>query len=461
METLRKTPIYSKVTSASHFLGIDRAVAYTLFSRGWQLIAGFGTVLLIALSLTPIQQGFYYTFGSILSLQVFFELGLGYVVTQFASHERAYLNWTSQGVLEGDPTAKARLSSLIRLTLKWYAIASGLMAFFLIPAGLLFFGRSPDSASAGFWQIPWIWLVLSTAGMLLITPVFAVLEGCGLIAEVARFRLGQDLIAFPVLWIGLFAGVGLLAIPFLQTVRIVASAGWLYVRHREFLSNQIKFRLPGVAISWWREVWPMQWKIALSWMSGYFIFQFFNPVLFAYFGAVVAGQMGMSLSITSALNIVAMTWVNTKIPIFGQLIARKEYQSLDRLFFRSLLQALIAVISGGGVLWCTVAVLYAWQIPLSQRILGPLPMALLTSVAVINVIIFGMAAYLRAHKEEPFLWNSVIGAVLVTISTYFLGRAFGVIGMASGYCALSAFYGLGYSTWIFVTKRREWHSLDR
>ena len=450
--------LYLKLTKVRQSLGIDRAVAYTLFFRSWQLIAGFGTILLIAHSLTPIQQGFYYTFGSILSLQVFFELGLTYVVLQFASHERAHLNWTPQGVLEGDPTAKARLSSLIRQTLKWYAIASGILIFFLIPAGLLFFGRSPDSASAGFWQISWIWLVLTTAGMLLLSPIFSVLEGCGLIAEVARFRLGQDLVAYPVLWIGLFTGAGLFAIPFLQTVRIMVSIGWLCIRQRAFLFNQIKFRLPGVAIHWWREVWPMQWKIALSWISGFFIFQFFNPVLFVYFGAVVAGQMGMSLSITVALNTMAMSWINTKVPIFGQLIAQKDYKALDRLFFRSLFQALFVVIGGGVALWFIVVGLYAWQIPLSQRILRPLPLALLIGVAVINVIIFGQASYLRAHKKEPFLWNSVIGAILTATSTYFLGRTFGAMGMVVGYFALTAFLGLGWATWIFVTKRGEWHS---
>jgi hypothetical protein len=249
-------------------------------------------VLLIAHSLTPIQQGFYYTFGSILSLQVFFELGLTYVVLQFASHERAHLRWTPQGVLEGDPTAKARLSSLIRLTLKWYAIASGLLVVLLIPAGLLFFGHSPDSASAGFWQIPWIWLVVTTAGTLLLSPVFSILEGCGLIAEVARFRLGQDLVAYPVLWIGLLSSVGLFAIPISQTARIIVSAGWLCFRQREFLFNQIRFRLPGVAIHWWREVWPMQWKIALSWMSGFFYLPVFQSGAVCLFWSGSGGTDG-------------------------------------------------------------------------------------------------------------------------------------------------------------------------
>lgn len=451
--------IYLKLTMVRQFLGIDRAVAYTLFYRGWQLIAGVGTVLLIAHSLTPIQQGYYYTFGSVLSLQIFFELGLTYVVIQFVSHERAHLNWTPLCMLEGDLTAKARLSSLIRLTLKWYAIASGLLVFILIPAGLFFFGRSADSASAGFWQIPWVWLVVTTAGTLLLSPFFAVLEGSGLISEVARFRLGQDLVSYPVLWVALFIGAGLLSIPLFQSVRIVASAGWLCIRQRAFLLDQIKFRIPNIAIHWWHEVWPMQWKIALSWMSGFFIFQLFNPILFAYFGAVVAGQMGMTLTLTGTLCTVAMSWISTKAPIFGQLIARKEYEALDRLFIRTLLQATIVAVIGGVLLWSTAVILYMSQILYSQRILSPLPFALLTIVAVLNVVGLSQAAYLRAHKKEPLLLNSIVIGALTAISTYFLGRAYGAMGMVVGYFLLAGFLGLGWTTWIFITKRHEWHEI--
>ncbi len=449
------------INKIRQLLGIDRAIAYTLFSRGWQLVAGFGTVLLVAYSLTPIQQGFYYTFSSVLALQVFFELGLTYVVMQFVSHERAHLNWTPQGVLEGDSTAKARLSSLIRLSMKWYAVASGLLALLLIPAGLLFFGRSTDAALASYWKISWIWLVLFTAGNLLVSPVFSVLEGCGLIAEVARFRLVQDLVAYPVLWICLLAGGGLLALPFSQTVRIFIASGWLCIRHRAFLIDQIKFRLPGVAVHWWREVWPMQWKIALSWMSGYFIFRLFNPVLFAYFGATVAGQMGMTLTLTGVVTTLAMPWISTKIPFFGQMVATKDYKSLDHLFFRTASQATAIAITGGVLLFGAVVILNVFQIPLSQRMLAPLPFALFTIVAVVNLIVFAQASYLRAHKKEPFLVNSIVIGILTALSAYFLGRAYGAIGMAVGNFFIGGLLSLGWGTWLFVAKRREWHVPDK
>ena len=448
-----------QLTRARQVLGIDRAVAYTLFSRGFQLVAGLGSVLLVARFLSPIQQGFQYTFASLVSLQVFFELGLTFVVMQFASHERANLYWTAQGTLEGDEIAKARLASLLRLTFKWYAVAGGVLVCLLIPAGLVFFGRSPDAQAAGIWQAPWVLLVLVTAGSLFLSPLLAVLEGCGLVAAVARFRFGQDLVTYPIYWLGLFLGAGLLAAPISQTVRLCITFGWLFRRHRAFFVDQVRFRIVGVAIRWRNEIWPMQWKIALSWVSGYFIFQLFNPVLFKYYGPVEAGKMGMSLTLTLAVTTLAMSWINTKSPAFGQMVARREFRNLDGLFSRTLLQGLLAAIAGGVTLWLMVVGMYAWQLPLSQRVLEPFPFALLTAVAIINVVIFAEALYLRAHKQEPFLWISIVMAILSMLSAYFLGRSYGATGMAMGSFAITVI-GLGAATWIFLGKRNEWHSME-
>jgi len=54
--------------------GLDRAVVLTLFTRAWQAIAGAISLLLIAKFFPPETQGFYYTFLSLLDLQIFIEL---------------------------------------------------------------------------------------------------------------------------------------------------------------------------------------------------------------------------------------------------------------------------------------------------------------------------------------------------------------------------------------------------
>src|SRR5258708_35135884 len=79
--------------------GVDRAIALTLLGRGWGVIAGPLTIFLIARYLRAEEQGFYYTFGSVIALNIFFELGLTYVLLQFASHEKAHLEWNAGGTL--------------------------------------------------------------------------------------------------------------------------------------------------------------------------------------------------------------------------------------------------------------------------------------------------------------------------------------------------------------------------
>jgi hypothetical protein len=58
-----------------HTVGIDRAIAYSILARVWSSSAGIVTVLLIARFLTPAEQGYYYTFSSLVALQIVFELG--------------------------------------------------------------------------------------------------------------------------------------------------------------------------------------------------------------------------------------------------------------------------------------------------------------------------------------------------------------------------------------------------
>lgn len=87
-----------------------------------------------------------------------------------------------------------------------------------------------------------------------------------------------------------------------------------------------------------QEIFPYQWKIALSWISGYFIFQLFNPVLFATEGAVVAGQIGMTLAALNGIQALSLSWLNTKIPLYSQLIALKDYKQLDNTFNQTLIQ---------------------------------------------------------------------------------------------------------------------------
>ena len=61
---------------------LDAAVIYSSLSKILSGFGGFLTVYLIAKKLTLVEQGYYYTFISVLYIQVFFELGLNSIITQ-------------------------------------------------------------------------------------------------------------------------------------------------------------------------------------------------------------------------------------------------------------------------------------------------------------------------------------------------------------------------------------------
>ena len=140
------------------------------------------TVIFITEFLTETELGYFGVLGSLIAVQMYCELGLGMVTLQFFSHEAAHLKWTAGGTLTGDPAAKARLASMLRLSLCWYgAIAAAIVAV-LIPVGWEFFVRTGKPGVA--WQAQLVWTVLATAGGLLVIPVFINLQsGCGRVAN--------------------------------------------------------------------------------------------------------------------------------------------------------------------------------------------------------------------------------------------------------------------------------------
>jgi hypothetical protein len=438
---------------ALHLLGVDRAIGWTVAPRAWSVFAAPITLALVASHLSPDEQGFYYTFASIVALQVFFEMGLAFVVQQFASHEKAFLTWQPDGTIGGSGAEKGRLASLFRTALTWYGGASLLTILALLVGGTLFFLSQRTGVSG--WQQPWITLSIIAGVALFLSPVFAVLEGCGVVAEVARVRAWQAVAANLAAWSTLLLGGRLWAAPAVYGSSLIIGAAWITAVQRHFLLDLLRTR--GGRISWRAEVWPFQWRIALSWISGYLIFQLFTPVLFAYHGPSVAGRMGMSFTIISAMLTLAMSWLTTKVPLFGYRIARREFRELDKLFFPTAFRSVAAFALSCVAFFSAVLILRRIGHPWAARVLDPLPLGLLILATLANHIVFAEAVYLRAHKQEPLLMISVATAVLVGVSTLSLGRVGGATGMMIGFSIVTIVVSLCGSTAIFLRKRREWH----
>ncbi len=436
--------------------GIDRAIAYTILARAWGSLSGLVTVALIARTLSREQQGYYYTFGSLVALQIVFELGFSVVILQLATHEAAHLSIGQDGLILGDARPIARLASVLQKAVLWYSIAAALMGLVLLPVGWRFFATSPGSAETA-WRGPWIAVVLASCFTFQIDPVFSFLEGCGFVSRVARTRTVQAVTGSILAWGALALHHGLFAPAMVIAGQAVVGFGFLLGR-RPLLLGLLRTKAGKFAVRWSEEVWPFQWRIAISYASGFLIFQLFNPVLLRYFGPVIAGRMGMSLNLSNALAGVAISWIATKAAPFGAMIARREFAELDRTFFRAAGQALLLCGFGSIVVWCIDLGMVHYGVRFAQRLLPPLPLGLLLITMVLNQAVASMALYLRAHKQEKFLVNSVLGGLLVALSTLTLGRWYGPTGMLAGFLAVTTVVGIGMGAFTFQKYRRLWHA---
>ncbi len=442
----------------SHLLGLDAAIVFTVLARGWSSLAGLVTLALIAHFLSPAEQGYYYTFYPLVNLQIIFELGFSVVILQTASHEAAHLTFGRDGTIAGPRASAARLASTLAKAVRWYSVAALVLLAVLLPAGGAFFSRHAVPGQAVPWLGPWIAAALATTFTFQIDPVFSFLEGCGYVPQVARARLAQAITGSLLGWLALRLHHGLFAPGCMIGGQALAGVCFLFTRRR-LLRALLRMKVePEERVSWRTDIWPFQWRMAVSWVCGYFTFQLFTPVLFAHAGAIEAGRMGMSLNIAGALSTIAIAWMNTKAAPFGQMIARRQFSALDRSFRRALAQSTAINLLGAAFVFVTALVLIAHRVPLAARLLAPLPFAMLLAGSIGNNIVSAEAMYLRAHKQEKFMINSIVGALYTVPMVWLLGANFGSLGIAGGYLAGTLVIGLGFGTYTFLKYRRQWHA---
>lgn len=424
----------------------DYHVLFTLLQRGWTILAGGITLLLLPYNLTAVEQGYYYAFGSLIAMQVFFDLGFNSVVVQIVSHEIPKLKSSIGAHLQKEDPHRSRLASLLLLLRRCYKIIAILFFVGLCPAGYLFF-QARSSLDMHSWLGPWVLQLLFTAVNLYFSPFLAMSEGLGHVGEVAKLRLRQAMFGNILTWTMLACGAGLWVTPIIPAISAVITFLWLRGRHDALLENHVVGQL-SIRINWYREIFPFQWRIALSWISGYFIFSLFTPMIFLHQGAVEAGRVGITLSIFSSLSTLGMSWVSAKVPNFSMLIALNKRAEFNQLFVVVLKKSLLVTALGCSLLLVGALTLQELGVAQLHRI-ASLPVLLcLSAVTLANTVIFSAAAYMRAHKEEPLLWNSLVMGITLLGAVWFMSQV-SVLATMLSYAALVLFLALPWTLFIF------------
>lgn len=428
----------------------DKAVLYALLYRLWLMFSGLISIIFIAFYLSPELQGFYYTFYSIVALQVFFELGLYVVIVNISSHEWAGLYLDENGKIKGKEINISRLVSLGRSIFKWYGFLVPIFIVVMGLIGVLFF----PSDNMSLWLYPWIGLIVISGFNLFFMPFLSLLEGCGQIVKINKFRLTQGVISSIVLWAGLFYGLNLWSIVISAFFILIRDILLFFIFCREFF-RPFWHKPTSSVILWGREVWPMQWRLALQAISVYFLLQFMTPLIFHYYGEVEAGRIGMTMQIVIAIQSLGQVWLMVKIPSFGRLVAMNKYEELNKQWSRTAVISVSAVFIFGIIALLFIEIGQTLKISFFNRILDSRLVFLFVVSHLLMQVVQVEAAYLRAFKKEPFLVVGVSGGIFAGVLVGLLGVNYGVTGVAIGYF-ISMFVITIWSTFIFIDKKRSW-----
>jgi len=436
------TTVYRNFNKAHIFSGISQ-LSRALF--------GVLVIVLVPLFLSKAEQGYWFSFMSFSALMIIADSGFSTIILQFAAHEFAFLRFDYSGKLAGDARYQNRLGSFFLFALKWSAgvVMVGLPLISII--GWYIMSSKPAEAS---WQIPWLLYVFGSVFSFMNNTLLYFFEGCNSVPKTQKIRAQINLAMIAVLCVGLTAGLRLYALALSAMVSALVGAALLFKGFHPAASSLVA-AAKGYEHSWRKEFLPLLGRYSLSWASGYFIFQMYTPVMFHYYGPVEAGKIGISITLWTGMMTISNIWLSVVTPKINIHVSKEEWRHLDRLFFKNLAFSATTFIIGAACVFSLFAFAHS-RFELVERFVSPLSMLFLACGWGLQVIVNGLAIYLRAHKEEPLVIPSVASAIYIVIVTYlsamFLAPDYFFLGFFSSYL-----WGLPWIVWIFNKKRKEGH----
>lgn len=416
------------------------AMASTASSGVLMLAVAF----IAASRLSLIEQGYFFTFLSFGTLIQLADFGLSYASMQTASH---FIGTNRHSELPSFASFSFRLNILFSSTATLIIAIIGIAVFSSRISNL-------DTSTID-WVFPWTWFIASIFANQLTVPAIALREGSGKIKQVWRLRLIQEWFSAGLCLLALMLGFGLISLALMWIGRFIVASIWLLLVDRIVWDQSVK---PYSMRQWMTEVWPFQWKIGLSMLSGYLIFRFFTPVILLEKGPVLAGQFGMVIAMMNMSIAFTSAWPMSQAARYGMLIASSRFIELRNHFpiMLGASTALAIVVAAG--FSATFWVINAMGLGFAARLTEPATTAIVLATAIAHHVTACFAMPLRAERREPFLFVSVLGGIVTAVAVW-LAAHYGTaqdIALTNFICAFS---GVPIAYYLFQSRNHVWTKL--
>ncbi|MEM9588862.1 MAG: hypothetical protein AAGA03_16395 [Planctomycetota bacterium] len=443
----------SRIHTTLSLLQVDRTLLLALGSRIWQAVSGPITIWLIYLHLTESQQGVYYGLVSIVGIQAFFELGLLNVLISQAGHAQAAIE-AAEAANDKTDVAEAprqRMASLIHASSQWFAGMGILFAVAAVGFGWVTFSTSdaPDG-----WQTPLLFLVPLSALTVYLSPSLAIVEGSGDRQLVYQIRFVQMFIGSLVVWACLALGWGVWSLVMASVIQVGCTAS-VPLCFRRKLFRQARGAAGGDGFSWSREVLPSQWRIAVMSAAFHFATQLFPIILLAFHTSVEAGQLGMTLTITAAIQMLALAWAQTKYAVISKQHGSGDRESAGVMWRRTAVISACVLVLGFGTLAALIPATGWYRADLPTRFVHWTQVLWLGVGTLASHAIALQGFYVLSRGGRPFVVASLVGSAAIAAAVWGLGILYSTPGIVIGYALATSLVSLPAHTWAYLRYRRE------
>lgn len=402
-------------------------------ARFWNLLSGLLLVIIASNVFSSVEQGIFYTFLSIGAAQYFFDLGVGFVLASLAGRN-------TPNDEENLPYGQKELQFLraaVRFALKWAIVAGSALVVIIGAIGLYVFSTSKTTIPDIYYiWIAYVILIAFSMGLNLILRMF---EGLGFVVEAAIARTVQSVTNITMLTIFAMYDLGVASIPGALLLSLIATALYFSISSEKIRSTFTSEPISTSAINWRKDIWPFQSRMAITWISGYVIFQAQTPMLYALSGPEDAGRFGIAVQIFQALNTSANIFLTYNMRLWTSYAGAGKLALLNHSF--RMTTALTVSLLLAGCISVLACLLLANNMNLAMVSRFPdLKLLVLFSIAAcFNQFYFCLSYYFRALGTEPLWWLSLIAAIFTLIVPFYLGKNYDILSAVLSFFIASTF----------------------
>ena len=409
----------------------DKDLINTAINQLYRLVSGPLMLLFIPLYLTQEEQGYWYTFSSVAALAVFADLGFSNIILQFAAHEFAFLNFKEDGTIYGDEVHLHKLADFFRFSVKWLCKVTLIVFPIIVIAGYIFINQKNYENIN--WIVPWFVYSISSALVFVNSSLLSFFEGCNSVAKVQAIRFKITVLTSITVLTGLFLKTKLFALALSLMIAALLGIFLIYKNYKNLIIQL--WKISSITFySWKNEFLSLIWRYAFTWISNYFIFNLFVPIAFQFYGVIEAGKIGFTIALWGAISSISGTWIVSKIPIINILVEKKIWVEVDSLLSKILTRAIISYV----IMGILILVMYTYLrdvVFVLNRLSNYTVVVMLFLCSLLQNNIGALAVYLRAFKEEPLMFISIIEAIGILTSTVYIASNYIIDYMFLGYLA--------------------------